>query len=327
MDIIIKPSSLVDIENTLTLAQRKILNVLIEHSREHIHKSEIYSINVRTLREKAGAQLFESNSDVFEQVKAITELPAMEANLFGKDKKYPTRVIVNLIAQASYDKNSEIIAWAYPPFIRDMLRGTNTSEKSELGMYVRLPLAIQSKFSSKHSLALWEFFRSRYDEKRGYAESPYIEIAELNKLFHCNYGSWNALNKNILRIAIQDIHTHEPDYRIDVRIQKARHKVIAAKFILQKKNDAPEKIAQEPVQHNNSEKILSKSEQKKDARLEAFYAALSHEEQARIEEQIEKQIPDFVLYPASESQHASYRILYSIIRRTILSHLFNISET
>lgn len=327
MDIIIKPSSLVDIENILTLAQRKVLNVLLEHSRQNIHDSQTYSLSIKTIRDKAGETLFESNTDVFEQIKAIADLPPIEVNIFGKDKKYPTRVVANLMAQAVYDKEHEVVSWVYPPFIYEMLKRYNTIEKSdEIGMYTKLPLAVQAKFSSKHALALWEFIRSRFDEKRGYAESPFITMEELNKLFHCNYDSWFKINANIISKAIKDIHLHEPTYFIHVREQKARHKVVAVKFIIQQRL-YDELLS--PLQKRQSKQTLfgevvpTGIDPKRNAAVEKFLATLSAEQQARIMEEAEHVMPEFLAHPTSEKDNAAYQLLLTLNRNTIVESIMN----
>ncbi len=325
MDIIIKPSSLVDIENILTLAQRKVLNVLLEHSRQNIHDSQTYSLHIRTIREKAGQSLFESNTDVFEQIRAIVDLPPIEVNIFGTDKKYPTRVVANLLAQAVYDKEHEVVSWVYPPFIYEMLKRYNTIQKSdEIGMYTKLPLAVQAKFSSKHALALWEFCRSRFDEKRGYAESPFITIEELNKLFHCNYDSWFKLNANIISKAIQDIHLHEPTYFILVREQKARHKVIAVKFIIQQRlfdtTIAP-KNNQKTPQTLFDEIAPSAIDKKRNAAVEKYLGTLSTEQQERIMAEAVGNMPDFLSFPVTEQEHTNYKILLTLHRNMIVESI------
>jgi hypothetical protein len=329
MDNIIKPSSLVDIENILTLAQRKVYNVLIEHSRQNIHDSAIFSLSVKTIREKAGTSLFESNVDVYEQIKSIADMPTMEANIFGKDKKYPTRIAVNLIAEVEYDKDHETISWSYPPFIHKMLTLLNTPDANDIGMYVKLPLAMQSKFSSKHSLALWEFCRSRFDEKRGYAESPFITIEELNKLFHCKYETWYRLNDKIVNKAIQDIHKQEPTYFINVVEQKVRHKVVAVKFIIQRRLSGVPLVEAQNLKLRTTKETLKTSDaqdQKEIVRntaVEKFLATLSPEQQTRIQEEAERSVPEYLLYPANEREQAAYQLQLHINRIAIVEALIN----
>lgn len=331
MDNIIKPSSLVDIENILTLAQRKVYNVLIEHSRQNIHDSPIFFLSIKTIREKAGTSLFESNVDVYEQIKSIADMPTIEANIFGKDKKYPTRIAVNLIAHVEYEKDHETISWSYPPPIHKMLTRLNTSDMNDIGMYVSLPLAMQSKFSSKHSLALWEFCRSRFDEKRGYAESPFISLDELNKLFHCKYETWKRLNGKIVNKAIQDIHKHEPTYFIHIIEQKVRHKVVAVKFIIQRRLSGIPLVETQTLTLRTT-KESSKAgktapedlkELTRNTAVEKFLATLSPEQQTRIQEEAEQSVPDYLLYPANEREQAAYQLQLHINRIAIVEALIN----
>jgi hypothetical protein len=317
MDSIFKPSSLVDIENILTLAQRKVYNILIEHSRQSIHDATTFSLSVKTIREKAGASLFESNTSVYEQIKSIGDMPMMEANIFGKDKKYPTRIAVNLIAQVEYNKEQEIVSWSYPPFIHKMLTLLNTPAANDIGMYVRLPLSVQSQFSSKHSLALWEFCRSRFDEKRGYAESPFISVEDLNKLFHTNYESWNRLNINVVKKAIRDIHQQEPGYFVHIVEQKVRHKVAAVKFIIQRKLPIFDSIETQDWKPNTP----TPSNDKELARLtavEKFLANLTPEEQTRIQEEAEQNMPSFLQHPSTERDQEAYKRLLRANRVAIV---------
>lgn len=256
-------------------------------------------------------------------------MPMMEANIFGKDKKYPTRIAVNLIAQVEYNKDQEMISWSYPPFIHKMLTLLNTPDANDIGMYVRLPLSVQSQFSSKHSLALWEFCRSRFDEKRGYAESPFISVEDLNKLFHTNYESWNRLNINIVKKALQDIHKQEPTYFINVVEQKVRHKVVAVKFIIQRRLSGVPLVEAQNLKLRTTKEALKTSDtqdQKEIVRntaVEKFLATLSPEQQTRIQEEAEQSIPDYLLYPTTEKEQAAYQLLLRMNRIAIVEALIH----
>lgn len=327
MDNIIKPSSLVDIENVLTLAQRKVYNVLLEYSRQNINDASTFSMSIKAMREKTGEFTFKNNGDVVEQIKSIGDMPMVQINILGKDKKYPLRVMVNLLAQVVYDEAHETVSWSFPPFLLEMLKRYNTTDSSDIGMYTRLPLAVQSKFDSKHALALWEFCRSRFDERRGYAESPFITLEDLNKLFNCNYDTWYRLNSKIISKAIQNIHKHEPTYFISITEQKARHKVIAVKFIIQRRLSgfpiAPkqERIVFEAPTKENVTKAQQTQDQAKNAAVEKFMASLSPAQQERIMEEAEQSIPELLQHPQTEQEQVHYQLLLRLNRNAIVESL------
>jgi len=328
MDIIIKPSSLVDSENIHTLAQRKIFNVLLEHTRQHIESNEkMFTMSLKTLRAKAGESLFQSNAHLFEQVKSMVNMRPIEINILGKDKKYKKSIVANFFSEATYDNEKETISWEFSTTIYNMLKNLNTPTLEELGNYVRLPLAIQAQFRSKHAMAFWEFFKSRFDEKRGYSESPFITLEELNKIFGCNYADWFQLNAKVVQKAIQEIHTYEPTFFITLHTQKIRYKVSAVKFVIQHRN------YEQPILPNERKKKqqeqLFKSERtpaidpKHNAVVERYLATLSSEQQARIMEEAEKSIPEFMAFPTTEQDQTAYQLLLRLTRNTIVESLIN----
>jgi len=327
MDIIIKPSSLVDSENIHTLAQRKIFNILLEHTRQHIGNTDKFTISVKTLRDKAGQNLFQNNAHLFEQIEAMVNSRPVEINILGKDKKYNKRIVANFFAEATYDKAEESISWVFSPTIHSMLKNLNTPALEELGNYVRLPLAVQAQFRSKHAMAFWEFFKSRFDEKRGYSESPFITLEELNKIFGCNYEDWYKLNEKVVQKAIQEIHANEPTFFITVHTQKNGHKVAAVKFVIQHRNVEQlilptEKKKKQQEQIFQSERVRA-VDPKKNAVVERYLATLSTEQQTRIMEEAEKSIPDFMAFPTTEQDHAAYQLLLQLTRNTIVESLIN----
>ena len=166
---VIKHSAAIQIKNEITLLQRKAWNVLLANAFYDLPTKETYQININELCKVLEFDI-KSPKYLKESLKALVEC-GLEWNVLNKDGKNKWG-ITSLLAQAEIEDN--ICTYAYSPILRERLYNPN--------MYARISLAIQNKFSSKHTLALYELCKDYFDIKRNHGETPWIDIPTFRKL-------------------------------------------------------------------------------------------------------------------------------------------------
>ena len=216
---IIKHSSAIQIENSISLLQRKAWNVLFARAYDKLPEEEIHHVNVQELTGVLGYGST-NHRHLKDSIKALVTT-GVEWNVLNKDKEEEWGV-TTLLAQAQI--KSGVCAYAYSPEMRERLHNP--------AMYARISLELQNKFSSKHALALFELFRDYFDESRQFGETPFIEIPIFRKLMGIpdkKYPEFKILNKWVIKDSIKEIH-NITEYMIDVEYKRGGRKVVAVKF-------------------------------------------------------------------------------------------------
>jgi plasmid replication initiation protein len=216
---IIKHSAAIQIENNVTLLQRKIWNVLFANAYHELPNQEEHAVNVQELMEVLG---YESHNDshLKEALKGLMSI-IIEWNVLEKDKKIKWGATAML---ASAEIEHGTCTYAYSPSLRKRLHNPT--------MYARISLELQNKFGSKHALALWELFQDYFDQSRQYGETPWIEIPRFRKLMAISNGTYpefKNLNKWVIKAPIKEIQTIT-DYVIDTEYKRQGRKTAAVKF-------------------------------------------------------------------------------------------------
>ena len=101
-----------------------------------------------------------------------------------------------------------------------------------LGMYARISLSMQNKFSSKYAQTLWELCVDYLDEARNYGETPFISLADYRKLMGLReemYPRFKKFNEYVIKAAIKEINAVS-DFRVEVEYNREGRRIIAVKF-------------------------------------------------------------------------------------------------
>jgi len=195
--ILIKHSASIQITNRISFLARRISNVLLANARKMSADTVAYEIQIADLRRE-----IDYNSKNMEHLKsAIKSLAGtvVEYNIFDKDRGNEWGVFA-LLSQVKI-KGNKVLYW-YPPDIRELLMSPN--------VYARLDLAVQNKFSSKHSIALWEYLTDALGAKRPEADI-FLTIADFRKLMSLDpheYSEFSDLSKRVIKPALAEINAH-----------------------------------------------------------------------------------------------------------------------
>ena len=217
---LIKHSAAIQIQNNITLLQRRAWNVLLYHAYNALLDEETHCMRVQELMRVLE---FDSKNEEYlkEALRALVNC-TVEWNILDKDGRHEWGVAA-LLAQAVI-KNG-LCMYAYAPVIRQRLHNPN--------MYAKLDLSLQNRFLSKHTQALWELCTDYLGAAREYGETPFISVETFRKIMGIAEGMYPAfmnLNQKVLKPAlaemnqISNFHVHADYQRV------SRGKVVALKF-------------------------------------------------------------------------------------------------
>ncbi|MDA1190071.1 MAG: replication initiation protein [Candidatus Poribacteria bacterium] len=215
----IKHSAAIQIENSISLLQRRTWNVLLANAYDELAEREVHTIKVQHLMNVLG---FESKNERYlkEALKALAGC-TVEWNLLGKDGTERWGVTA-LLAQAEIE--SGICTYAYSPVLRRRLHNPN--------MYAKISLSIQKRFNSKHALALYELCLDYLFEARNYGETPFIPITTFRRLMGLDdgiYPTFKRLNQRVIKEPVEEIND-VTDLNVRVEYRRKGRKVVAVKF-------------------------------------------------------------------------------------------------
>ena len=226
--VVIKSSGAIHISNDITLLQRRAWNVLLAHAYDELPIKEEHSIKISKL---VNILNYESTNIKYlkETLKALVDTK-VEWNLLGRDGKEVWGVAA-LLAQVELESHRGTCTYAYAPAIRKRLYNP--------AIYAKVNLWLQNKFSSKHTLALYECCVDWYNVNSKCGETPWIPIPVLRKSLGVPDGAhqeFKKFNGRVIKKAIEEINAVS-DLHASVKYKRQGRNVDAAKFII-KKNPA-----------------------------------------------------------------------------------------
>lgn len=234
---VIKHSAAIQVQNSMTLLQRRAWNVLLAHAYDGLSIEEEHSIRVQHLMEVL--EFHSKNEDYLKEALEALVGCKVQWSVLDKDGEYEWG-ITTLLAQAKIRRG--ICIYAYSPELRRRLHNPR--------MYARLSLSMQNKFESKHAQALWELCADYLGSVREYGETPFIPLETFRKLMGIPegmYPEFMRLNEKVIKPAIAEIN-RVCDFRVKVDYQRQGRKVTALKFkiwrvaLLPEQNNAQGKL-------------------------------------------------------------------------------------
>lgn len=233
---VVKASPAIQIQNNITLLQRKAWNVLLFHAYDNLLSQERHEISIQELKRYLG---YNSKDDEYlkEIIRAMMSC-IVEWNLLRKDGD--TQWGASTLLSAALIK-SGTCSYEYSSILRERLYNPR--------MYARLSLSLQNNFKSKHAQALWELCLDYLGSSREHGETPYIELETFKKLMGIEegaYPSYKRLSEKVLRPAVAEINKVS-DLRVTVDYQRKGRKVMALKFKIRRELLLP---SANPHQHS-----------------------------------------------------------------------------
>ena len=229
---VIKHSAAIQIENNMTLLQRRAWNALLYNAYDELDKKEEHQITLQNLAQLVG---YDSHDMEYLKEASMAMLRCIvQYNVLGKDGSLERWGATALLAQADIQKKKGLFIYAYSPELRRRLHNPE--------MYARLDLDLQRQFDSKYALALWELCTDYLGSGREYGETPFIPLETFRRLMGITDGMYPAfmrLNEKVLKPAIVGVN-QVSDFRVTMDCQRQGRKVTALKFKMRRVAMLPE---------------------------------------------------------------------------------------
>jgi plasmid replication initiation protein len=229
-DLIIKNKLLVNISGNATFVQRKLFNTFLHKTyNELADKSKDYFfIDVSEIQKLMGYKSKLNISDFKNDCDALMRT-IITWNIIETDKGLEDFESSVLISSIKLSKGQLKIE--FPRTLREKI--------IENKQYIKLSLSLQNKFSSKYSLILYELCKEFYREKDCIGETPWLEVANLKKLFGLGineYQEFKIFKRAILGKSILEINKLS-DVRCEIIYKRESRKITHLKFLISKNNE------------------------------------------------------------------------------------------
>jgi hypothetical protein len=209
----------IQIQNSITLLQRRAWNVLLANAYDGLSDEEEHSMRVQLLMHTL--EFRSKNEDYLKEALEALVGCTVQWNVLNKDGEYVWGV-TTLLAQAKIERG--VCTYAYSPEMRRRLHNPS--------MYARLSLSMQNKFESKHSQALWELSADYLGAGREEGVTPVIPLEVFRNLMGIPEGEYREfmrLNEKVIKPAIAEINKVS-DFRVTVDYHRQGRKVVALQF-------------------------------------------------------------------------------------------------
>jgi hypothetical protein len=216
---VIKASAAVQVQNKMTLLQRRAWNILLAHAYDELPTEEWHHIGVHDLMQVL--EFHSKNEDYLKDALEALVGCKVKWNVLDKDGTAIWGVAA-LLAEAEI--KAGVCTYAYGPKFRGLLYNPK--------MYARVCLSLQNRFDSKHALALWELCIDYLGAERDYGETPFISLDHFRELMGITegmYPTFKRLSEKVINPAIAEINRLS-DFRVTVDYQRQSRKIVALKF-------------------------------------------------------------------------------------------------
>ena len=213
---LIKPGELVDIvEMTpLTLADRRIYNLLIEHAWDTIEKPVEHSIAKQTLR---GSH---SNNDrVGETIERL--MTAIVKVRVVRDGKEEIERVQLLGGNAEQVRADGIVRYEFPAKLRRIIKNST--------IFARLQKEVMLALSSKYALALYEMVQKRCNMRRNYEEIPLTELRGFLGVPRGKLLTWGNFSNRALKPAVKEVSALS-DFLVEAETVLKGRAIVAVKL-------------------------------------------------------------------------------------------------
>lgn len=219
--VVKKLADAVNICNLMTLAQRRIWNLLLWWAYPTLRSAEIYVIDVKTLQHFFG---YTGNNRDWLRTAAL-DLMTLSVEWGVVDSK-STWTGSTALASVRIVNNTRI-EYSFSPHLRERLY--------EPEIYSLLNLAVQTSFSTKYSLVLWEHLAGRLGESAACVVTRTVdEMRKLQGISASEYTDYRDLAKRVLKPALDEV-SNKSDLMVEATPVKNGRKIVAIEYRVQRK--------------------------------------------------------------------------------------------
>lgn len=213
-----KAVAAIHIKNDISCLQRKLWNVLLSSAYKElpILDIQLHEIRVKDLMDEVG---FDSKNIKYLR-EALEKLVTTKLtwNILDERGKQEWGVSAAL---ASASISSGICTYSYSAHLRQKLYNPD--------MYAPIPLEVLRRFSSGHTIALYEN-GLRY---KNIGETPWFDLSVFRDLIgvgdNASYDDFKVLNRAVIKPAVQEVNT-VADITLTVELRREHRKVTGIKF-------------------------------------------------------------------------------------------------
>jgi hypothetical protein len=228
---VIKHSAAIQVENRISLLERRAWNVLLANAYDELPTAETHRIAVTDLTRVLG-YTSRNHLHLRETLKSLTSA-VLEWNIVHKDKE--VWGATTLLAEVEIEDG--VCTYAFGPTLRKRLYNPK--------MYARISLSLQNLFQSKHTLALYELCIDYLHEESNLGQTPFISIQDFRKLMGIPegmYPEFKKLNQYVIKEPLEEING-VTDLTVTAEYKKEGRSVVAVKFRFRRTLQLPGKSA------------------------------------------------------------------------------------
>lgn len=223
---VLKASATIAISGELTLAEKRLYNVLLAHAYDRIHTETVHRMLLSDVI-NALDRTQHRHDEIKVALEALTTTK-VRYNIFGKDKRDVWGVTTPL-AGAEIDATGEL-RYEFPALIKPFLTQPP---------YAKLNLKQQNRLHSSHLLTLYEFLTDSFHAHLACSETAWISLEQFQELLGTNRTEWRDIRRHLIEKPLKRLNEMQIDFTVVYRVRKSGQRIIAIKFVLHARPKEP----------------------------------------------------------------------------------------
>lgn len=207
---LLKPTATIHVGNRLSLIERKVFNAIIWHSQNQRSAKPANYMSVDLLMSLIGLERSKNTEVIMDALERLTTTPIVW-NTLKKDRTADWGVCTFL---AGAEMNGGRLRYVLNPLLVEKVEHPT--------LFAKIQLLVQTRFSSKYSLALYEFL---IDEmcRNGNPKTHVFQVS-LDTLRHVLQfdGIYKHLNSDVLKPCVKEINKHSDISLVYSGVKKGR---------------------------------------------------------------------------------------------------------
>ncbi len=207
---LLKPTATIHLGNKLSLIERKVFNAIIWHSQKNRFTKKADTLSTELMMSLIGLERSKNITVVKEALERLTTTPIIW-NTLKKDRTADWGICTFL---AGAELSGGKLRYVLNPLLVEKVNNPT--------LFAKIQLLVQTQFSSKYSLALYEFLLDEMG-RTGHEQHHEVQVP-LDTLRHILQfgGSYKHLNSDVLKPCTREINKHA-DIRVGYQgIKKGR---------------------------------------------------------------------------------------------------------